>query len=240
MAIIQIGKTELAVWERWLRSPFYFVKDCIVTVDESRAALGFESIRPFPISERYLRMSWIIMDTFPVTFWNKSRRMLYSWLCCVRMLQKALFMPNTANYVICYKFEDADYMLKYRIKTMYENIPTRKEIMLNGQKTIINPRALLPELKYKEGLIEFPETGAMIQAVSAGADQLRSRTASNVFWDEVAKQARIMETWAAIQPTIRGGGSVVGVSTPRQNAFKTLFNGIKAAKGKTFGFRMAA
>lgn len=237
---ILITKTELKLWSRWIQSPFYFVKDCIMTTDESRAALGFQSIRPFPIEEKYLRLAWMISDTYPVTFWNKSRRMLMSWMFCVRLMYKSIFLPNTANYVICYKFDDADYMLKYRIMSLYNNIPESKEIILDGKPTKVNLKACIPEFKYKEGLIELPDRNSFIGAVSAGADQLRSKTASYILWDEVAKQPRIMETWASVQPTIRGGGSVAGVSTPRNNAFKTLFYGIKAARGRTFGFRLAA
>jgi len=221
--MINITRKEILTWQRWLDSPFYWVKDCVLTIDESRAALGLDSVRPFPITEEYLRLSWYLADTFPVTFWNKSRRMLMSWLFCIRLLYKALFIQNTANYIICYKFDDADYMLEYRIKAVYDNVPDEYKHML-------------PKLEYKQGLIEIPENRSFIQAVSAGADQLRSRTASFILWDEVAKQTRIMDSWASIQPTIRGGGNVVGVSTPKPNAFKTLFYGIKASRGKTFGF----
>lgn len=226
----------------WQTSPYEWLKDCVYTKDEARAGLGFEGVRKFPHDEEYLLYSWYIADKYPVTWWNKSRRMMMTWLFCIRLLYKCLFLRNLSCYVISYKFEDANYLLRDRIYEIYQNIPAKYKRLhpdvdyaKKGIFTVFHP-----EVDYDErtGQSYTKYNNSSVQAISAGADQLRSRTASYILWDEIAKQPLIIDTLQAVQPTIRGGGNLVGVSTPRPNEFKTLFYGLK--RTEKLGFTVAS
>lgn len=103
--------------------------------------------------------------------------------------------------------EEAARELVSRIEFMIQHIP----------KDMIDP-ALLPKMK-RGGMqssppaIEFAETHSKVQGFPQGGDQLRQYGFSGIFEDECAFQEESEDTFAAAEPTIRGGGRFIKVSS---------------------------
>lgn len=75
-----------------------------------------------------------------------------------------------------------------------------------------------PKYRRKFCHLEFEGTGSWIKAIPQGADQLRQWTASGVFMDEFGFWEEAETTFGATVPTIQGGGRIVIVSTPPNDA----------------------
>ena len=229
--IIKMSEDELLVYQRWLTSPYYWFKDCVYTNDAARSELGLNPVRPWPSDEEYLKYLLYYADKYPINIVNKSRRMMLTWLYCLRLLYKVLFFQGQENFIICSKFDKSFKLVNDRIVKTYDAIPTVLTLNLevNGvmREVTVNPKAMLPkiELKRKEGRLWVPDNNSYIQATVAGHNPLRGDSASNILFDEAASQPMIRETWKAIKHTTKGGGKIQVVSTPLNNDFKNLYYG---------------
>jgi hypothetical protein len=195
-----------------------FLSRAVWTKDEASG-----TIRQFPgniiweetgeLQYGYLREIINIIEREQLIALDKCRRMMITWCIMSWLLYDTLTQPNHANFVVSKKLEDAAYLLgDERALGVYRRIPD--DVWPNK-----------PQLEWtgKDGmgydLLSCPSTGSYIQAVAQGADQLRQFTASNVFFDEFAFQARQREAMTAAKPTIDGGGRIIVVSTPELGAY---------------------
>jgi len=215
----QTEKDKITKIKEWIQQPIYFFKDCILTVDEARGNLGFPAIRPMPISEEYIQLTVQLIVDNRVLIINKSRRMMATWIVCAFALWKLLFFPNVGIYVVSRKSEEANDLLNERVWFMYENIPEEY-------------KTFLPKLTKKFNIIECEEMGGFIKGVASGPDQIRGKTASLVIWDETSSTDYILDTWKSLGFTIKGGGQVVVLSTPRLNDFMVMWEGLRTALRK--------
>lgn len=213
---------------RWLKSPIYWFKDCVYTIDEARANLKLDAIRRFPIDEVYVRLLLYYADVEPIIWVNKSRRMMATWTFTTRLLYKTLWSENCGNYIISRSMTEADDLLKERCWFVYDNIPT--EHWDEEYQQYVNLKAMHPQAYRKRGILEVPEMRSFIKAVAAGPGKIRGKTGSNIFWDEIATQEKILETWEALGYVIKGGGHIQGVTTPEDNDFKSLYFGLSSAE----------
>ena len=197
---IEMTADEMLVYERWLTSPHYWFKDCVITIDEARSELGLDPVRRWPHEEDYLKYLLHYSDKYPVLMVNKSRRMMATWIFSIRLLYKILFFQGQANFIICKKFDDAFGIMKDRIISVYENIPEQITVNMevNGEnrEITVNPKAMMPKITIhkKEGRLTVDDNKSYIQASVAGHNPLRGKSASNVFFDEAAAQPMIRET----------------------------------------------
>jgi len=150
---------------------------------------------------------------------EKSRRMRISWLFCGLYLYDALSRKNHNNFVASRKLGSSAELLG-RMRFIYEHIPREDWVV--------------PEIKCRvdsEGKgfirIDVPDNNSSIEAVAEGRDQLRQYTATNILLDEFAFWNDAEGSWAALKPTIEGGGHIDIVSTANRGSFmyRLLYEG---------------
>ena len=164
----------------------------------------------FPYEKPHIKFALKMMQREKKLLFPKSRRMQMTWTACVFMLWDAMFKPGRFNPVCSKKQEDAEWLIKNRIKFIYDNLD--KEF----------PKHLLPRLTHYKDRVEFEEIGSTIQAFPQGEHQLRQFTASTIFADEMAFWEEAEGTYAAAKPTLDGGGSFFGISSPAPGFFKRM------------------
>lgn len=193
----------LARYERYRNSPWDFLCECIYTHDEVDTA---NPIKPYPSNLAYLKFIVLMWQIYLKIAVPKSRRMTCSWTFLALIVWDTIFHRGRSWAVTSKKEEDAKELVS-RCEFMIERIPPEKI-----------PPELIPKMKNGKmqsspPAIEFVETHSKIQGFPAGADQLRQRGFSGIFEDESAFQEESEETYAAAEPTIRGGGRFNKVSS---------------------------
>lgn len=132
--------------------------------------------------------------------------MTVSWTCLALILHDIIFFKGR-NWAVTSRKEEAAKELVSRIEFMIQHIP---------------PDMIAPEFipKMKRGgmqssppAIEFEESHSRVQGYPQGGNQLRQYGFSGIFEDECAFQEESEETYAAAEPTIRGGGRFIKVSS---------------------------
>jgi len=148
----------------------------------------------------------------------KSRQMMATWVFIALNLWLAMFHRGQYIFFISRKESDAGLdsplSLLSRALFMYNHLPDDMKVPL--VKSSAPP------------IMKFPQMDSVIQGVSQDSDALRQYTASSVFNDEMAFQEKSRESYAAMKPTIDGGGRLTCVSTPngKNNLFYELANDI--------------
>ena len=200
-----------------------FARYCF-TKDEADSR---NTLKRFPIERPHIKFSLMMMQREKKLLFPKSRRMQMTWSACVYILWDAMFHPGKFNPVCSKKQEDAEWLLKNRIKFIYDNLD--KDF----------PRSLVPKMKDYQDKLEFEEIGSTIQAFPQGEHQLRQFTASTIFADEMAFWPEAEGTYAAAKPTLDGGGSFIGISSPAPGFFKKMVfdevNSGNSSDDKSFG-----
>jgi phage FluMu gp28-like protein len=148
----------------------------------------------------------------------KSRQMMATWVFVALNLWQAMFHKGQYVFFISRKESDAGLdsplSLLSRAMFIYNHLP-------DNMKTLCIKSSAPPILK-------FVEMDSVIHGVSQDSDALRTYTASSIFNDEMAFQEKSRESYAALKPTIDGGGRLTCVSTPngKNNLFYELANDI--------------
>jgi hypothetical protein len=185
---------------------FEFLRHCVFTKDEVDAE---QPIKRFPADDpnfpyiRFLVMMWQKKKKIAVP---KSRRMTVSWTYLALIAHEIIFFKGR-NWAVTSRKEEAAKELISRIEFIITNIP---ENMIS--------KGLIPKMKHGKmqsspPTIEFPETHSKVQGHPQGGDQLRQYGFSGIFEDECAFQEESEATYAAAEPTIRGGGRFIKVSS---------------------------
>lgn len=180
----------------------YFVKEFCYTLDEHDKE---NPIKKFPDKE-YI---WDMVDLYlneRLLLIEKSRQMMVTWTFMACHLWEAMFMPGRRIFFQSKKELDANNLVD-RVKLIYDHLPEKMRKMYPAKE----PRAYLK--------LEFPKWNSIIQGVPQGGDVLRQYTASRIFSDEMAFQEKADEAFIAAKPTIDGGGSFIGVSSPNGKNF---------------------
>lgn len=132
--------------------------------------------------------------------------MTISWTCLALITHDIIFFKGR-SWAVTSRKEEAAKELVSRIEFMIQHIPA----------DMISPE-LIPKMK-RGGMqasppaVEFPETHSKVQGFPQGGDQLRQYGFSGIFEDECAFQEESEDTFAAAEPTIRGGGRFIKVSS---------------------------
>ena len=189
--------------------PWSFCQRCVWTLDEHAGAHGLQPIRQFP-TKAYLRELTEIWQRERLLRVEKSRQLMISWLMAALHLHAALVNRGERIAWQSKNFADADSMLRDRLWHIFLHIPN----------TFQKPKA-----RYLSGLIEvYHDTEAQlptsqIMAIAQGADQLRQYTFSRILSDEFSFQESQRESYAAMRPTIDGGGRLTIVSSANAENF---------------------
>jgi hypothetical protein len=184
--------------DKWL-----FLKHCIFTKDEVDAE---QPIKPYPSHFLYAKFIVLMWDKHKKIAIPKSRRMTISWTCLALIVHDIVFFKGR-SWAVTSRKEEAARELVSRCEFMIKSIPP----------AIISPD-LIPKMK-RDGMqtsppvIEFADTHSRVQGFPQGGNQLRQYGFSGIFEDECAFQEESEDTYVAAEPTIRGGGRFIKVSS---------------------------
>jgi phage FluMu gp28-like protein len=175
-------------------------------------------IKHFP-DKIYLRKLVDVWLEEPLLLIVKSRQMMISWLLVALNTWLAMFHKGQYVFFISKKEDDSGLSsplsLLSRAYFIYNHLPESMKIPIKKSGT--------------PAMLAFHTRNSIIHAVSQDSDALRQYTASSIFTDEMAFQERSELVYAAVKPTIDGGGRLTGVSTPngKRNLFYKLVFDVK-------------
>lgn len=184
---------------------FFYLDTMVYTQDEHDSE---NPIKPLPMEKEYLRDVVTLFLNEPLLLIEKSRQMLITWVMVACHLWDAQFHEGRRIFFQSKKEKDANALVD-RAKLIYNHYP-------EPYKTVIHQLYPANQSYLK---LEFPKHTSIIEGTPQGGDQLRMYTASRIFSDEMAFQERAEEAFIAAKPTITGGGSYIGVSTPNFKNF---------------------
>jgi len=185
-----------------------FVQEFCYTTDEH------DKVNPekkFP-NHRYLRYLTRLFQRYDKILVPKSRQVMVSWIFCALCLWYALTHKGSLIIIQKVTAEDANDMLD-RVKFIYNHLPV--ELKFDDANQIY-------------GKLEFPTMNSRIIIAKQGKDQVRGKTCSILFSDEMSHQEESDEAYFASKPSIDGGGKYIGVGTPNgENFFYYLVHDIE-------------
>jgi hypothetical protein len=184
-------------------NPWLFLKHCVFTHDEVDAE---NPIKPFPCNLMYLYFLTGMWQKNKKMAIPKSRRMTVSWTFIGLTVWDCIFHKGRSWAFVSKKEEDSKELVS-RAEFIYKHIPPE----------MISPD-LLPKIKRGQmqsspPAIEFEDIYSKIQGFPQGANQLRQRGFSGIFDDECAFWEEAESAYASAEPTIKGGGRMIMVSS---------------------------
>lgn len=202
----------LARFERYRNDRWAFLTECVFTHDEVDQETP---IKLYPGHLDYLRFIVLMAGVRKKLAIPKSRRLTVSWTFIGLALHNAIFFRGR-SWALVSKKELDSLELVQRAKFIYDHIPEDKI-----------PRSLLPKLKRDDmqsspPTMEFPEIHSKLMGFPAGANQMRQRGFSGLFFDEAAFWEDAEAAYASAEPTVKGGGALYMVSTRYPGFFKKI------------------
>ncbi len=146
---------------------------------------------------------------------EKSRQMLLTWAAVVFAVWHCLFFEHRHWIIQSEKEDKAKALIHPRADIILQNIPP-----------------VIPGVTWtlKTDRVQF-SNGSLLQAVPQGPQQVASYNPSGIVLDEMGLQEYAKQTYQTLLPSLRTGGQVIGISTPRgENFFYTFTHDIKAVK----------
>ncbi len=199
----QIPTDPLERYNFFRNDAWMFLKHCVYTMDEVDQE---NPIKPYPSHLLYLFFIVQIWIKFKKIAIPKSRRMTVSWTIISLAVWDCVFHKGRQWAFTSKKEEDAKELVQ-RAEFIVKHIPPE----------MIHPD-LIPKMK-RDGMqssppaVEFPEIYSKIQGFPQGGNQLRQRGFSGIVEDECAFQEESEDTYVAAEPTIKGGGRMIKVSS---------------------------
>lgn len=199
-------------YELFRSDPWSFLTHCVFTHDEVDQE---NPIKPYPSHLDYLRFLVLMWTKKKRLAIPKSRRLTVSWTFIALGLWDCIFHKGRSWAFVSKKEEDSKELVS-RAKFIYDHIP--------GDMI---PRELLPALKRGEmqsspPVMEFEGLYSKIMGFPSGGNQLRQRGFSGILEDECAFWEDAEAAYASAEPTIKGGGRMVMVSTRYPGFFKKI------------------
>jgi phage FluMu gp28-like protein len=206
----KLGATEETVE---VQDPYEFIFKYSYTLDPHDINNPIKKIPDYP----YIRELIQIFLKEKLIAVVKSRQLLVTWLFCALHVWLCAFHKGQYVFFISRKEADAGFdsplSLCSRAHFIMEHLP--KDLKPEYTKSLQPP------------ILKFTKNFSTLHGVSQDSDALRQYTASSVFSDEMAFQEHASDAYAAIKPTIDGGGRLVCVSTPngKNNLFYKIIMG---------------
>lgn len=199
-------------YQQFREDPWKFLSFCVFTHDEVDQDFP---IKPFPVHLDYLRfltLMWVRNKRLAIP---KSRRLTVSWTFIALALWDVIFHKGRSWAFVSKKEEDS------------KELVTRAHFILTHIPPDMIAPDLLPKLKRGEmqsspPVMEFPEIYSKIMGFPSGGNQLRQRGFSGILEDECAFWDDAEAAYASAEPTIKGGGRMVMVSTRYPGFFKKI------------------
>lgn len=191
---------------------WYFVTSCVQTLDEHEHDPELSLSKPFP---RYPYLKDLALDLQKLPVLKKlqilkSRQLIISWLLISYVSWRTLFHNGNRVLWLTIK-EDDSFKMKRRLVHVLDHLPDIVRVLLD-RRTVDNA-----------GEIEF-QGGSSALFLPSSQNPGRSMTATDIILDEHAFHPHAENMYAAIKPTVSGGGCVVSNSTP--NGVGNLFHSL--------------
>lgn len=203
MSNSELSSDPLARYTQLRDNPWLFLKYAVFTHDEVDQDTP---IKPFPSHLIYTQFITLMWQKYNKIAIPKSRRMTVSWTCLALIAHNILFRKGRSWAVTSKKEENARELIS-RIEFIIKHIPPD-----------IISADFIPKMK-RGGMqtsppsIELEEIHSKVTGFPQGGNQLRQYGFSGIFEDECAFQEESEDTYAAAEPTIRGGGKFIKVSS---------------------------
>lgn len=183
-----------------LKDPYRFMFEYVRTLDPHDEKNPIKSLPDTPQTRSILR-TFIEEDLIVIP---KSRQMQATWMAVAYGLYMAMSRQGSAVFFVSRKEDDAgfsrDLSLLSRAYFIYSHLP--QSLQIPCQKGLAPP------------VLRFPAQYSSIMGLTQDSDALRQYTASLVICDEWAFQEKARESYSAMIPTLKGGGKLIGISTP--------------------------
>lgn len=210
--MIELSTDPLIRFSQFREDPWLFLTHCVWTQDEVDQ---INPIKKFPAHLDYLKFlvfMWVRHKKLAIP---KSRRLTVSWTFISLALWDCLFHKGRSWAFVSKKEEDSKELVQ-RAKFIYDHIPP----------DMISPD-ILPKLKRGEmqsspPVLEFTDIYSKIMGFPSGGNQLRQRGFSGILEDECAFWEDAEAAYASAEPTVKGGGRMVMVSTRFPGFFKKV------------------
>lgn len=208
----ELSTDQLERYEQLRSDPWLFLKYAVFTHDEVDQ---INPIKMYPAHLDYLRFLVLMWQAKKKLAIPKSRRLTVSWTFIGLALWDCIFHKGR-SWAFVSKKELDSLELVQRAKFIFDHIPA----------DVISPD-LLPKLKRGEmqsspPTLEFPAIYSKIMGFPAGGNQLRQRGFSGILEDECAFWEEAEAAYASAEPTVKGGGRMVMVSTRYPGFFKKI------------------
>ena len=188
------------------KDPWFFLTNFCYTKDEH------DLRRPYKLFPRheYLRRIVDIWMAENLLLIPKSRKMLVTWLFVCLNLWLISYHRGSGAAFISEKEDDSDSLIE------------------RAYQVYIRLRCPHPELKRKHLLLISEGMDSQIKGFSQNPNIVRMHTFTSAFVDEGAFQGEMEKLYAALKPTIDGGGKLVIASTSNgKEIFYRLCNDIQ-------------
>ena len=200
---MELNQDPLIRYKQLRDDPWLFLKHCVYTLDEVDEK---NPIKPYPSNFAYCYLLVRMWQSHKKLAVPKSRRMTVSWTFIALTVWDVIFHKGRSWAFTSKKEEDAKELIE-RAEFILKHIPSE----------ILSPD-LIPKIKNGKmqtspPVLEFPEVSSKIQGFPQGGNQLRQRGFSGILEDECAFQEESEDTYAAAEPTIKGGGRMIKVSS---------------------------
>lgn len=199
----ELSEDALIRFTQFRSDPWLFMKHCVWTIDEVDQK---NPIKRYPAHLMYLYFIVSVLKRYKKVAIPKSRRMTVSWTIIAFATWEVIFHKGRFWPFLSKKEENAKELVS-RAEFIIKHIPPE----------MISPE-LLPKIKNDKmqsspPVLEFPEIYSKIQGFPQGGDQLRQYGCSGILEDECAFQEESEEAYTAAEPTIKGGGRMIKVSS---------------------------
>jgi len=195
------------------QDPYEFIFKYCYTLDPHDINNPIKRIPDYPYIRELIR---IFLENKLIAV-VKSRQLLVTWIFCA--IHVWLCAYHKGQYVFFISRKEADAGFDTPLSLCSRSFFICEHL----------PKELKPEIvkSLQPAIMRFTDTYSTIQGVSQDSDALRQYTASSVLCDEMAFQEHASEAYAAIKPTIDGGGRLICVSTPngKNNLFYKIIQG---------------
>ena len=195
------------------QDPYEFIFNYCYTLDPHDINNPIKRIPDYPYVRELIRV-FLAEKLIAVV---KSRQLLVTWIFCALHVWLCTFHKDQYVFFIMRKEADAGFdsplSLCARAHFIIEHLP--KDLKPEYTKSLQPP------------ILKFTKNFSTLHGVSQDSDALRQYTASSILSDEMAFQEHADEAYAALKPTIDGGGRLVCVSTPngKNNLFYKIIQG---------------
>jgi len=188
-----------------------WIFDCCITLDPK------DSKQPFKNFPRHSYLSELChqFETENLILCPKSRQMLATWFYVAASLWYTFKKDGRITFYVSKKEDDAGFASDL-------SLLSRAWFIINHLPNELRPSTITRSMK--PPVIRVPRMYSSIQAMSQNADALRMFSASLIICDEWAFQEQAYKAYAAMIPTIEGGGKIVGISTPNGKANNLFYD----------------